>query len=116
MMGDTMDIGELLTLVKERHASDLHIKVGNHPILRVNGRLQPLGDLPVLDPAAARTLIESMMTDAQIEVFRAHLELDFAYSIPGVSRFRVNVNQQRGSMGAAIRTIPMGVRSEEHTS
>ncbi len=108
-----MDIGELLALVKERHASDLHIKVGNHPILRVNGKLQPLGDLPVLDQAAARTLIESMMTDAQIEVFRAHLELDFAYSIPGVSRFRVNVYQQRGSMGAAIRTIPMGVPAIE---
>ncbi len=108
-----MDIGKLLALVKERHASDLHIKVGNHPILRVNGKLQPLGDLPVLDPAAARTLIESLMTDEQIQTFRTHLELDFAYSVPGVSRFRVNVYQQRGSIGAAIRTIPMGVPAIE---
>ncbi len=108
-----MDINELLTLVKEKRASDLHIKVGNHPILRINGRLQLLTDHPTLDQAAARTLIESMMSDAQIQVFREHLELDFAYSVPGVSRFRVNVYQQRGSMGAAIRAIPMGVPALE---
>jgi len=112
-MDDAMEISELLTLVKARHASDLHIKVGNHPILRVNGKLQPLSDLPVLDSAAARALVESMMTDAQIQAFRTNLELDFAYSLPGVSRFRVNVYQQRGSLGAAIRIIPMGVPSIE---
>ncbi len=108
-----MEINELLTLVKEKRASDLHIKVGNHPILRINGRLQPLSDLPALDQAAARTLIESMMTNEQIMIFREHLELDFAYSVPGISRFRVNVYQQRGSTGAAIRSIPMGVPTIE---
>ncbi len=108
-----MDIVELLTLARQRQASDLHIKVGNHPIVRVNGRLLPLTDLPVLDAAAARALIESMMTDEQRAHFRKHLELDFAYSVAGVSRFRVNVYQQRGSIGAAIRAIPMGVPTLE---
>ncbi|MBI2247823.1 MAG: type IV pilus twitching motility protein PilT [Armatimonadetes bacterium] len=93
----------------QRSASDLHLKVGNHPLLRVHGRLEPQTDLPRLDSATARALIESMMTEAQLEKFQTMLELDFAYSLPGVSRFRVNVYQQRGSMGAAIRAVPMGV-------
>jgi twitching motility protein PilT len=99
----------LLTLAHQRGASDLHIKVGNHPILRINGRLSRAEDLPVLDQATARALVESLMTAEQREVFRQRLELDFAYSVPGVSRFRVNVYQQRGSIGAAIRAIPVGV-------
>jgi twitching motility protein PilT len=104
-----MDIKQLLSVVKERRASDLHLKVGNHPILRVNGKLQPLTDMPALSADGIQILIESMMTDDQIQTFRERLEMDFAYSIHGVSRFRVNVFQQRGSMGAAVRSIPMGV-------
>ncbi|MDR7400824.1 MAG: type IV pilus twitching motility protein PilT [Armatimonadota bacterium] len=108
-----MEIRDLLAVARERQASDLHIKVGNHPILRVNGRLLPLTDLPVLDAASARALVEAMMTDEQKAHFRKHLELDFAYSLPGVSRFRVNVYQQRGSIGAAVRAIPTGVPTLE---
>ena len=108
-----MDIVALLTLAHQRKASDLHLKVGNHPILRINGRLEPLTDQSVLDSGAARALIESMMTDEHKEIFRKNLELDFAYSVSGVSRFRVNVYQQRGSIGAAIRSIPMGVPTIE---
>ena len=104
-----LDVVRLLTLAHQQGASDLHIKVGNHPIMRVNGRLTRAEQLPVLDAATARTLIESMMTEEQRAAFRQRLELDFAYSVPGVSRFRVNVYQQRGSIGAAIRAIPMGV-------
>jgi len=99
----------LLTLAHQRGASDIHLKVGNHPILRIHGRLERATDLPVLDSAAARRLIESMMTEEQRAVFRERLELDFAYSLPRVSRFRVNVYLQRGSIGAAIRAIPVGV-------
>jgi len=104
-----LEMVRLLTLAHQRGASDLHIKVGNHPIVRVNGRLARADDLPVLDTAAARALIESIMTEEQRATFRERLELDFAYSIARVSRFRVNVYQQRGSIGAAIRAIPMGV-------
>ncbi len=111
-----MDISQLLAVARARGASDLHLKVGNHPILRVNGKIQPMADLPVLDSATAHILIESMMNNEQIQVFRERLELDFAYSVPGVSRFRVNVFQQRGSLGAAVRSIPMGVPTIEDLS
>ncbi len=111
--GISMDIKQLLSVVKERGASDLHLKVGNHPILRVNGKLHHLLDLPALTADGAQALIESMMTPEQIQVFRERLEMDFAYSVPGISRFRVNVFQQRGSWGAAVRAIPMGVPTME---
>ncbi len=104
-----MDIVSLLIQMHERHASDLHLKVGNHPVMRINGALAPLVDLPVLDPATVRDLAESMMNDDQQQRFSLDLELDFAYSVPKVGRFRVNVYQQRGSMGAAIRAIHIGV-------
>ncbi len=101
------EILALLRLVIERGASDLHLKVKNPPVLRINGRLVPLDDHPPFEPAPLQSLIESMLTEEQRETFRRDLELDFGYSVPGLSRFRVNVFQQRGIMGAAIRTIPM---------
>ncbi|MDR7427292.1 MAG: type IV pilus twitching motility protein PilT [Armatimonadota bacterium] len=103
-----MEIHGLLKMVIERNASDLHLKVKNPPILRINGHLIPV-DLPPFEPAELQSLIESMLTDAQRETFRQELELDFGYSVPGLSRFRVNVFRQRGHVGAAIRAIPMQV-------
>lgn len=103
-----MDITGLLNLVIERHASDLHLRVKSPPVLRINGSLIP-ADLPPFEPAELQSLIESMLTDEQRETFRRELELDFGYSVAGLSRFRVNVFWQRGAMGAAIRAIPMRV-------
>ncbi|HEY3247758.1 MAG TPA: type IV pilus twitching motility protein PilT [bacterium] len=108
-----MEINELLSIAHAKRASDLHLKVGNHPIVRVNGELEPLADQPVLDPAAIRRLIESMLSVEQREAFRNNLELDLAYSVPGLSRYRVNIYQQRGSIGAALRPIPIGVPTIE---
>ncbi len=105
-----MDINALLTTVIERRASDLHLKVKNPPILRINGSLVALS-APPFEAAELQSLIESMLTDDQRATFWRDLELDFAYSVPGLSRFRVNVFQQRGAIGAAIRTIPMTVPS-----
>lgn len=104
-----LDMTQLLSTAHFRGASDLHIKVGNHPIMRINGKLERAEDLPVMDMATARAVIESIMTEEQRQIFNTRLEIDFAYSIPKVSRFRVNVYQQRGSIGAAIRAIPFGV-------
>lgn len=112
-MTAALDIASLLRLAYERRASDVHIKVGNHPILRIDGKLEPLMDLPVMDAGTVAELIDSMLTDEQQETFKTHRELDLAYSLPGVSRFRVNVYQQRGSMGAAIRAIHVGVPTIE---
>jgi len=103
-----MEINGLLKMVIERNASDLHLKVKNPPILRINGHLTRV-DLPPFEPAELQSLIESMLTDAQREAFRQELELDFGYGVPGLSRFRVNVFRQRGNIGAAIRAIPMQV-------
>jgi len=104
-----MDIVSLLVQMHERGASDLHLKVGNHPVMRINGGLEPRTDLPVLDPATVRAVVESMLDEGQKKRFATNLELDFAYSVPKVGRFRVNVYQQRGSVGAAIRAIHFGV-------
>ncbi len=103
-----MDINALLATVIERRASDLHLKVNNPPILRIDGSLVALSAAP-FEAAELQSLIESMLTDEQRAVFRQELELDFAYSLTGLSRFRVNIFQQRGAMGAAIRTIPMKI-------
>lgn len=108
-----IEINALLTLAHKAHASDVHIKVGNHPIFRIHGELEFLSDVPLLDAETARILIEGMMTEKQRELFHADLELDFAYTVPGLSRFRVNVFQQREVMGAAIRSIPVAVPTLE---
>jgi twitching motility protein PilT len=107
-----MTMHELLRLVVERRASDLHIKAGNRPMLRVDGTLAPVSDEPLSDDQV-RGLIAEILTPEQLEVFHRKLELDLAYSIPGVSRYRVNIYQQRGGMGAAIRTIPASVPTLE---
>jgi twitching motility protein PilT len=103
-----LDIHSLLRLVIDQRASDLHLKVKSPPILRVHGRLVP-ADLPPFEPPELQSLIESMLTEPQREAFRQEMELDFGYSVPGLSRFRVNVFRQRGNIGAAIRTIPMKI-------
>lgn len=103
-----MTMNGLLKLVVERGASDLHVKAGTVPTLRIDGRLVPVGDERLPDDRV-RALIAEILTPEQISAFHQHLELDLAYSLPGVSRYRVNIYQQRGGIGAAIRTIPAAV-------
>lgn len=81
-------------------------------MLRIDGRLEPAHD-ERLSPERARELIAEILTPAQFEEFQRRLELDLAYSLPGVSRFRVNIYMQRGGIGAAIRTIPAAVPTIE---
>jgi twitching motility protein PilT len=107
-----MAIKELLQMVVERGASDLHFKAGAKPMLRVDGKLLPISDEKMHDEQA-RALIGELLTAEQLETFERKLELDLAYSLPGYSRFRVNIYQQRGGIGAAIRTIPASVPTFE---
>jgi len=107
-----MTMDSLLRAVVERGASDLHIKAGTPPTLRIDGRLEPAHD-ERLSVEKVRELITEILTPAQLEEFHRHLELDLAYSLPGVSRFRVNIYKQRGGIGAAIRTIPAAVPTIE---
>ena len=105
------EIDGLLKLMAERGSSDLHVKAGSPPAIRQNGRLQLLRDLPVLDDAATRQLAQGMMDDRQKQSFANHRELDFAYSIDGIGRFRVNVFHQRGAVGMTMRRV-----TQERTS
>ncbi|HET7480224.1 MAG TPA: type IV pilus twitching motility protein PilT [Rubrobacteraceae bacterium] len=91
-------------------ASDLHITVGVPPSVRVSGKIRHL-DYPALTPNMTRELIYDILSNDQRQRLESDLELDFAYTLPRTARFRVNVYFQRGSMGAAFRTIPSEIRS-----
>jgi len=88
-----------------RNASDLHLKVGRPPTLRVDGDLAPL-DMAPLRPEDLKALAEQLMTPRQVKQFAEEKECDFAIGVPGIGRFRCNVYQQRGSLCYAMRSIP----------
>jgi len=96
---------DLLVAMAERNASDLHITSGTPPTLRVHGHLLPL-EYPPLTPDQTKALAYSLITTEQRERFEANHELDFSYGITGLSRYRVNVYQQKNAVGIAIRSIP----------
>lgn len=106
-----MDIERLLRLVVEERASDLHLKVGSPPVLRIDGILVPHEDLPQLTAKDTESIFEQVTTREQRDTFVIDLELDFAYGVHGLGRFRVNVLQQRGTMSLAFRTIPFKIPS-----
>ena len=94
-------------------ASDLHLTVGAPPMVRINGSLQQLDGFGVLAPAALQRSIYAILTQRQRESFEADLEFDFAYAVRGEARFRVNLYQQRDSIGAAFRVIPYEIKPLE---
>jgi twitching motility protein PilT len=102
-------VDDLLRILLERDGSDLHLTVGSPPGLRIRGELVPLESAKPLTPKDTQDLILALLSEEQRRRFDAELELDFAYSIPGLSRFRANVFQQRNSMGAVFRTIPLAI-------
>ncbi|MCA1719278.1 MAG: type IV pilus twitching motility protein PilT [Actinobacteria bacterium] len=91
-------------------ASDLHVTVGLPPMIRVHGKVQPL-EYPVLTPNATREMIYDVLSNEQRQRLENNWELDIAYTLPRTARFRVNVYFQRGSLGAAFRTIPEKIPS-----
>ncbi|MBE0476023.1 MAG: type IV pilus twitching motility protein PilT [Coriobacteriia bacterium] len=104
------DLNDLLVMLNDRAGSDLHLSVGLPPVLRVHGALQP-ADGEGLTQSATKDLVYSVMTQEQREGLERNREIDFAYSVPGVARFRVNAYYQRASVGAAFRLIPKEIRS-----
>src|SRR3712207_5012512 len=100
------DFADILMEVVKRKASDLHVTVGAPPSIRVRGSLVALDGLPVLTPADTREIVYSILSNTQRKKLENEWQLDFAYSIPGHGRFRVNAYQQRGALGAAFRLIP----------
>ncbi len=108
-----MHINDLLKIATERKASDLHLKVGSHPVLRVNGRLTPLSELNRLSQEDTIAMAFSIMSGRQKQKFKDHFEIDLAYSVPGLGRFRVNIFQQRGTVGLVLRVIPSKILTIE---
>ncbi len=106
-----IDFADLLMEVVNRRASDLHLSSGAHPTVRVRGRLTPLEEYPKLSSTDTREIVYSILTGDQRQRLETNWQLDFAYSIPGHARFRVNAYYQRGAIGAAFRLIPFGLTS-----
>jgi twitching motility protein PilT len=106
-----MNINDLLKLGVENKASDVHLKVGSPPVLRIDGHLKPLNELKRLMQEDTVAMAYSMMNSRQKQRFREELELDIAYSVPGLGRFRCNVFQQRGAVGLVLRVIPARILS-----
>jgi len=94
-------------------ASDLHLTVGTTPMVRIDGGLRPLDGFATLTPESLQRSIYAILTQRQREKFEADLEFDFAYALRGVARFRVNLYQQRESLGAAFRLIPYEIKPLE---
>ena len=94
----------------QQNASDVHLKVGRPPVLRVNGDLTTL-ELPPLKPEDLKALAEQIMTPKQVKEFAEAKEADFAIGVPGIGRFRVNVYQQRGTIAYAMRAVPYQVKT-----
>ncbi|MDP9182261.1 MAG: Flp pilus assembly complex ATPase component TadA, partial [Actinomycetota bacterium] len=111
-----MDSGFLTDLLIEtldRKCSDLHLTVGAPPTVRQHGHLTPVEGRAKLTPQSLQKVLYAIMSQKQREKFEEELELDFAYSVPGRARFRVNVYRQRDAIGAAFRLIPYEIKALE---
>ncbi len=104
---------ELFKKLVELGGSDLHITVGIPPCVRIHGEIQQLSEYPPLTPKDTRSLIYSIMTDAQKHKFEENWELDFSFGIKGLARFRANVFMQKGAVAGVFRIIPYEIKSFE---
>ncbi len=106
-----MRIKDLLRLMVEKEASDLHLKVSSPPVLRIHGMLLPQTGLPEMSRQAVDEIFEEITNEKQRELFAERLELDFSYAAPKIARCRVNVSLQRGTNSLAFRRIGLTVPS-----
>ncbi len=101
-------VNEYLQFIVEKGGSDLHLKAGGPAYVRIDGDLKPIQALPPLSPADTERFAFSMMDDRTMQKFLDDNEADFAYSVPGTGRFRVNAFRQRGSVGCVLRRVLPG--------
>src|SRR5437764_1366630 len=106
-----MHVNDLLKLAVDSGASDLHLKVGSFPTMRVRGSLMPATTAKRLDHEDVVAMAAAIMSTTQREKFKDAQEVDLAYSIAGLGRFRCNIFQQRGTVGLVLRVIPMQLRT-----
>ncbi len=109
-MAYAASLDDLLTLLRDKEGSDLHIRVGEPPVFRIHGILYRQ-DFPVLEPDDARDLVYSVMKDVHRQKYERDLEMDMAYELEGVARFRVNCFRQQGALGAVMRLIPIEIQT-----
>jgi twitching motility protein PilT len=106
------DLHEALRYVVRKEGSDLHLKVGSRPIARIHGQLQPIDEYELLVQADTERVLHEMLSDPEkLSEFSRDHEVDFAYAVEGLARFRVNAFQQRGSISIVARVIPFAVRT-----
>jgi len=106
-----MHINELLKVAVTSGSSDLHLKVGSYPMMRVNGSLVVASAEKRLDRPDTEAMAHALFTPEHLEKFRRSQEVDLAYSVAGLGRFRVNVFQQRGTVGLVLRVIPTRIKT-----
>ncbi|HLG18795.1 MAG TPA: type IV pilus twitching motility protein PilT [Bdellovibrionota bacterium] len=108
-----MELNDLLKIAMKGNASDIHLKAGLPPMFRIDGALVPLKDARRFSPEEVAKIAFSIMNNFQREKFKEYNEIDMAYGVPGLGRFRVNVFQQRGTVGLVFRVIPFKISSLE---
>jgi twitching motility protein PilT len=106
-----MELNEILKTAVKARASDIHLKVGLPPIFRRDSQLVPYKDVGRMTPEVLAQLAAEIMTAQQRDVFERNREIDMGYGVPGLGRFRLNVFQQRGTVGMVFRVIPSDVKS-----
>ncbi len=106
-------IDDLLAIMVDRNASDLHLTAGSPPVIRVNGRLERLPDYENLDGDETRDLVYRIVSTEQQKQLETKRQIDFSHSVPGLARFRVNAYFQRATIGAAFRMIPAEIKTLE---
>jgi twitching motility protein PilT len=104
-------IDDLLRVATSHGASDLHLKVGSFPVMRIGGELHPISDAPRVKQEDALDMAFSMMSNRQKQRFKEASEVDIGYGVAGLGRFRANIFQQRGSVSIVLRVIPEQTRS-----
>jgi twitching motility protein PilT len=108
---NSVTLPDLLRKMTEAGGSDLHLTTNSPPQVRVHGHLTPLPGFGVLTPADTKRLAYSVLTDAQKHRFEENLELDFSFGLKGMSRFRANLFNQKGAVGAVFRGIPYEIKT-----
>jgi twitching motility protein PilT len=107
----SVKIDDLLRTATSHGASDLHLKVGAFPMMRIGGELHPVGDAPRMKPEDTLDMAFTMMSSRQKQRFKDVSEVDIGYGLNGVGRFRANIFQQRGTVSVVLRLIPDGTKS-----
>lgn len=110
---NTKQIDNLFKIAAERQASDLHLLVGQPPVLRIDGKLVELTEFPVLTQADAQRLVFSILNKEQQQRYTLEREMDLSYEVPGVSRYRVNIHWEKGNVGLVARVVKSKIPNME---